>query len=202
MATTEKAPERRPVVRVWLIAVVLFLAAVFAWSTWPERPESSPYELSRADGKSRFYATTYPKQYPPANMTLRQRLIWDWLQYRRRHHKPNAVAYRFPSSRVQPCSIQGLLTQCMEVSGKQYLMAVEIGGGTIEFGTTNTLNGAQWVAAFEHALETSGPVFCYDYGKKRNFQDTLVVLRETSGVVKVVPRSKVAEYQKLGLVNK
>ncbi len=87
----------------------------------------------------------------------------------------------------------------MEVSGTQYLIAVEI-AGAVEFGSTNSLNGAQWVAAFEHAIETSGPVVCYDFAKKRNFQDTLLLIRETPGVVKVVPRTKLAEYRKAGLV--
>jgi hypothetical protein len=68
------------------------------------------------------------------------------------------------------------------------------------FGSTNALNGAQWVAAFEHAVETSNPVVCYDYAKKRNFQDSLLLIRERLGVVKVVPRTKLAEYQKAGLV--
>jgi hypothetical protein len=87
----------------------------------------------------------------------------------------------------------------MEVSGTQYLIAVEI-GGAVEFGSTNALNGAQWVVAFEHTIETSNPVICYDYAKKRNFQDTLLLIRERPGLVKVLPRTKLAEYQKAGLV--
>jgi hypothetical protein len=76
---------------------------------------------------------------------------------------------------------------------------VEI-AGAVEFGSTNALNGAQWVAAFEHAIEASNPVICYDWAKRRNFQDTLLVIRERPGVVKIVPRTKLAEYEKAGLV--
>lgn len=54
---------------------------------------------------------------------------------------------------------------------------------------------------FENALENSGPVVCWDYAKKRNFEDTLLLIRETRGVVKVIPRSKLADYRKAGLVN-
>jgi hypothetical protein len=36
--------------------------------------------------------------------------------------------------------------------------------------------------------------------KKRNFQDTLLLIRENPRLVKVVPRSKLADYQKAGLV--
>jgi hypothetical protein len=70
----------------------------------------------------------------------------------------------------------------------------------VGFATTNTLNGAQWVAAAEHFLETSKSVDCYDYSEKRSFQDTLLLIRERPGMVKVVPRSKLGEYQKAGLV--
>ena len=86
----------------------------------------------------------------------------------------------------------------MEMTGTRYLVAVEI-AGPVQFGNTNALNGAQWVAAFEHAIETSGPVFCFDYATKRNFEDTLLLIREKPGVVKVVPRTKLAAYQRLGL---
>ncbi|HWQ93768.1 MAG TPA: hypothetical protein VN673_19050 [Clostridia bacterium] len=199
MQTTESVPKKRPVIRVWFVAVVLCWAAFFAWILWPANPKDSPYDLSRADGKLRFYATSYPKAQRPANLTLDQRVAWEWRQYQRRHRKRNPSVYTFPARSVEPCSISGLLNQCMEVSGTQYLIAVEI-AGYVEFGSTNALNGAQWVAAFEHALETSGPVLCYDYAKKRNFQDTLLLIRETPRVVKVLPRSKLADYRKAGLV--
>jgi hypothetical protein len=177
----------------------LCFAAFFAWLTWPSAPETSPRDLSRADGKPRFYTTAYPKAQRPANLSLGQRLAWEWAQFEQRHRKPNSVAYSFPARPVELCSIDGLLNQCMEVSGTRYMIAVEI-AGVVEFGSTNTLNGAQWVAALEHAIETSGPVVCYDYAQKRNFQDTLLLIRETPDVVKVVPRTKLAEYQKAGLV--
>lgn len=87
----------------------------------------------------------------------------------------------------------------MEATGTRYLIAVEV-GGTVEFGTTNVLNGVQWVQAFEHAIESSKSVICYDYAKKRNFEDTLLVIHERPGLVKIVPSTKLAEYQKAGLV--
>jgi hypothetical protein len=128
-----------------------------------------------------------------------QRIAWEWWQLKRRFSGPNPRAYTFAASRVQPISITGLLNQCMHVTGTKYLVAVEIGGG-IEFGNTNTLNGAQWVAAVEQAIGSSNLVVCYDYGTKRNFQDTLLLIRERPGVVKVVPQTKLVDYQKAGLV--
>ena len=199
---TASAPEprskRRPALRPLFLATVLGLAAFIGLLFWPSRSQIGPVELSREDGRSRFCRTTYLKTQPPPNLTLPQQLFWRWAQFKRRS-KPNPAAYTFPACPVQPCSIDGLLNQCMEVSGTRYLIAVEI-GGAVEFGHTNALNGAQWVAAFERAIETSGPVVCYDWTKKRNFQDTLLLIREKPHLVKVVPRSKLAEYQKLGLV--
>jgi hypothetical protein len=79
----------------------------------------------------------------------------------------------------------------MEMTGTHYLIAVEI-AGPVQFGNTNALNGAQWVAAFEQAIETSTSVLCYDYTLKRNFEDTILLIREKPGVVKVVPRTKLS----------
>jgi len=195
----ESGSKKRPALRLWLVTTVLAIAALILWLAWPGESGIDPYELSRADGKSRFWATAYPRMQQPPNLPLRQRVFWAWTQYKRRHGKPNPAAYSFPATPVRFCSIGGLLNQCMEVTGTHYLIAVEI-GGAVEFGSTNALNGAQWAAAFEHAIETSNPVVCYDYVKKRNFQDTLLLIRERPGVVKVVPRTKLAEYQKAGLV--
>ena len=197
--TADSVSDKRPVVRIWLLASVLCCGALFTWLNWPQDPESTPQDLSRRDGKPRFYATTYPKMQLPANLPLPQRLKWQWILYKQRYLKRNVGTYSFPATPVQLCSIHGLLTQCMEVTGTKYLIAVDI-AGAVEFGSTNSLYGAQWVAAFEHAIEASGPVICYDYGKKRNFQDTLLLIRETPGLVKVVPRTKLAEYRKAGLV--
>ncbi len=185
--------------RPWFLAAALGAAALFAWGTRPDNPGIGAYDLSREDGKSRFYATTYAKLQKPPNLTLAQQVVWTWMQFQRRYRRRNPAAYTFRASPVQPCSILGLLNQCTDVSGTQYLVAVEI-AGTVEFGHTNMLNGTQRVAGFEHALETSDGVLCYDWGKKRNFRDTLLVIREKPRVVKVLPRSKLAEYQKLGLV--
>ena len=87
----------------------------------------------------------------------------------------------------------------MEVSGTKYFIAIEV-AGAVEFGHTNVLNGAQWVVAFERAIETSKPMVCYDYATKRNFEDTLVLIREKPTIVKIVPRTKIPDYQKAGLL--
>jgi hypothetical protein len=175
--------------------MAVFIGVLF----WPSDPQTSPYDLSRADRKPRFYATTYSKMEAPPNLTLPQRLSWKWRQYRQHHAKRTPSAYIIAAPPVVPYTIQELLDSCMELTGTQYLIAVEIAGG-VEFGTTNSLNGAQWVTAIEHAIETSKPVVCYDYTKKRNFQDTLLLVRDRPGVVKVVPRTKLTEYQNAGLI--
>jgi hypothetical protein len=195
----EGGSKKRPAVRLWIVAAALFMAALILWLAWPSNLQSDPYDLSRADGRSRFWATTYSKAEPQANLSARQRLIWKWMQYKRRHAKPNPAAYTFHATPIQHDSYQGLLNQVMEVTGTQYLIAVEI-SGALDFGHRNALNGTQWAAAIEHTIETSQPVICYDYAKKRNFEDTLLLIRDEPGVVKIVPRAKLADYQKAGLV--
>ncbi len=193
--------EKRRAIRPWLLVLTFTFALVSAWLLWPRGPEPSPYDLSRQDGRPRFDTTRYPKieTRKPANFTVSQRLLLAWNRLKQRRTKQNPIAYPFAARPVEPCSIHALLNQCMEVSGTQYLIAVEIAGG-VDFGHTNVLNGAQWVAAVEHALETSKPVVCYDFAKKRNFEDGLLLIHDTPGQVKVVPKTKLPDYQKAGLV--
>lgn len=88
----------------------------------------------------------------------------------------------------------------MTVTGARYLMAKEVSAGSVVFGHTNVLNGAQWVAAFEAALQTNQPD-CFDYAAKRTRPENLLLIREKPGVVKVIPPSRLADYQKAGLVD-
>ena len=178
--------------------VVLGFAGLIAWMLWPGESAVDPHELSGKDGKSRFEVVQIRM---PANLTLFQRASWVWAGYWRRHAKPSPPLFSIAASPVGPCSIYRCLEVCTELTGTNYYVAVEI-PHTIKFGTSNVLSGAQWVAAFESAIETSGPVTCIDFAKKSSFEDTLVLIREGPGVVKIVPRSKLADYQSAGLVKK
>ena len=191
--------KNRLAIRAWVVAPVLILAAFVLCLAWPR--ENDPFELSRADGKPRFFATAYSKTPVPPNLPLAERLVREWYQYKRHHGTPNPASWSFPATPVQLCSIHGLLSQCMEVAGKTIPdRGKRLGAAFVEFGSTNALNGAQWVAAFERAIETSDGVLCTDLAKGQGFRDKLLLIRETPRVVKVVPRSRLAEYQKLGLV--
>ena len=202
---TEIKPSKPPVLRWRVTVTALVMTGVLGWVLYlaladPE-PERDPHELSLADGRSRFYITRYPVAVNQAKAQggLQQRITLAWLNFRRQQAKKNPAAWSFPARPVQPCGI-GMFNQCMEVTGTRYLIAVEI-AGVVEFGHTNALNGAQWVMAFENAVQASKSVVCYDYATKQNFEDSLLLIREKPGLVKVVPRSKLAAYQKAGLVD-
>jgi hypothetical protein len=70
------------------------------------------------------------------------------------------------------------------LTGTRYLIAREAVERTVNFGTTNTLNGTQWTAALERALRGDG----------------LLMLSNKAGVVKVIPKDNLEEYRKAGLV--
>ncbi len=107
--------------------------------------------------------------------------------------------YTFGASPVQACSVEGLLSQCAEVSGNRYFLARELLGASVQFGHTNTLTGRQWVAAFEAALKSNGAVLWVDgSGFSTNF---CAVIREPDRTVKVMPGSKVEAYRAAGLLS-
>ena len=198
-ASPEYAPAKRPVVRLWLVTVLLAAGGFLLWLGWPDSG-LDVLQMSHEDGQSRFYVTTYPTIGLPANASLIDHVFVKWLNLKQRHLAHNPAAYTIGPSATGLCSMSGLLNQCMEMSGTRYCIAVEACAADVTFGHTNTMNGVQFLAAFEHAIETSEPVMCYDYAKKKNFPDTLVLIREGPHLVKIVPRSKLADYQKAGLV--
>ena len=104
-ASTENAPAKRSVARLWLIAVMVAAAGFLPWLG---RANSGldVLELSHEDGKSRFYATAYPTMNLPSSTPLLQRLLWKWLDSQKRLHLRHTPAkYTLTPSPVCPCSI-------------------------------------------------------------------------------------------------
>jgi hypothetical protein len=200
----EEAARKQPLFRWWVVGIILAFAAIAGW--WGlsaiEQAEAArdPFGQSLADGQSRFWATRYALFTLPPNPSWFQRFQVVWINFHKKHGKKNPAAWSFAASPRQPCSIQGMLNECMEVTGRRYLVAVEI-AGAVEFGHTNVMSGAQFVTAVERAIEESKDVVCHDYRARRNFQDSLLLIRERPGLVKIVPRSKLADYQKAGLAS-
>jgi hypothetical protein len=83
----------------------------------------------------------------------------------------------------------------MEVSGVRYLIAKDVAGGGIMFGTTNTLNGAQWVKAFTEALQTGQPEW-WDSRTQTFRKENLVLLTNGPRMVMVLPREMLREFQR------
>jgi hypothetical protein len=121
------------------------------------------------------------------NLTLRQKMVGVYRKVKNSIApvKPNPAAVNFPPLSDCLCGVQ-LLNQCMEVTGTRYLIAREALGDSIKFGHSNTLNGTQWVAAFEQALQRNG----YD------------LIGEKSGVVKLIPKGARAKYENAGLLKR
>ncbi|HEX9046195.1 MAG TPA: sigma-70 family RNA polymerase sigma factor [Verrucomicrobiae bacterium] len=103
--------------------------------------------------------------------------------------------YSFPISPVQLCSINGLLNQCMEVSGWRYLMDKDVAAGGVNFGCPKVMNGEEWVAAFENALRTGAPGW-WDQKSKKFRQENLVLIRyPKEKTVLVLPKDKAEKYR-------
>jgi hypothetical protein len=154
-------------------------------------PLESPFE-----NDPNFVKTTRPTtSFTGPGATLRSRFYWKYNEWKRMRH-PNPLAYKFPArSRPERCSIDGLLNQCMEVGGTQYLIEKNVAAGSVEFGSTNTLNGQQWITAFEDALK-NGVSEWWDPEKKGIRRESLVLIRYDSRTTLVFSKKLAAEYQK------
>jgi hypothetical protein len=169
--------------------MAVFLGLIIAWGSdvFDERVDellaSSVHSLPK-DGRPAFVIPKPPNSVVPPHATLKQRLLVVYFRLRERLASKNPTAYSFGPAPIHACSVDWLLNDCREVAGKRYLIAREAMGGVVYFGNTKTLNGAQWVAAFEQALHDGG----------------LLLLSNKAGVVKVIPKTKLDAYQKAGLV--
>jgi len=89
--------------------------------------------------------------------TLMQKFRWKYYELKKKY-RPNPLSYTFNASGgPSPCSIHGLLNQAMDAGGTQYLVERHVAGGSVNFGHPVALNGAQWIEAFESALQTNKP---------------------------------------------
>lgn len=184
----------------WLVVGVLSLAVLLSvtrlvfFDVW----EGDDWMPPRWDGKPRFSETRYSKMTVPPNVLFWRRLAVEYAEFQRRFGKRNAARYSFPATTNTLHGVHGLLTQGMEVTGTKYLIAQEV--ATVELRHTNVLNGAQWVAAVEAALQTNQPQ-CHHPASNRFWGENLLLIREKPGVVKVIPPSRLTDYQKAGLVS-
>jgi hypothetical protein len=136
------------------------------------------------DGSTYFVVSRKAHLHVPHDATLMQRLFVAYINLRERFARKDPTAMSFGPSPVQRYSVQGTLDQSMQITGKRYLIASGALDAVVYFGNTNTLNGAQWVVAFEQALRDQG----------------LVLLSNKVGVVKVIPTTELDAYRKAGLV--
>ena len=173
----------------WLVGVMalilLFVVAVLM--TLPRRQSALLVD-------PRFVVTAKPSFGLPANAPFKDRAMVWWMQFQQKHGKPHPLNYSFGASPTNRCSIHGLLNQCMEVSGVRFLIAKDVAAGGVMFGTTNTLNGAQWVKAFTEVLQTGQPEW-WDSQAKRFRKENLVLVTNGPRMVLVLPRELLGEFQ-------
>lgn len=100
----------------------------------------------------------------------------------------------FPVSEVRRCSIHGLLNQCHEISGVQFLIDKNVASGLVQFGSSNVLNGPQWVSAFTNAIRT-GMVEWWDAKKGSFRKDNPVFIPVGANAVLVLPSERVRDFQ-------
>jgi RNA polymerase sigma factor (sigma-70 family) len=142
--------------------------------------EMTKPKFNRAD----FWATSYPATSPEAAQFMT-------------NSYGHPMTYTFPISSVQRCSISGLLDQCMEVSGWQYLIDKDVSAGSVGFGCSKVMNGEEWVAAFENALQTGAPEWWDFHAAKPHMRrENLMLIRyPREKIVLVLPKDKAAKYQ-------
>jgi len=180
--------------RRWVVGLVCFgvlVAGVMFLMPNTRAPAPLPFD---AGG---LVATTPPTTFSlPPNPTLKDRFRHTVFTLMMKMSS-STNKYMFGATSVtNRCLIQGMLNQCTEVSGVRYLMPPFVAAGSVRFGNTNTLNGPQWAAAFEKALQTGTPEW-WDAEQKKMRDENLVLIRfPEQRTVLALPQEKAAEFQR------
>ena len=160
------------------IAIVVGVCVLLAAGT----ASVAVYEMAKPKyNPNDFSATTYPTGAP------------EMMQYITNNYG-QPLKWSFDESKPVPCSINGLLNQCMEISGWQYLMDKNVSAGTVRFGCKTKMNGEQWVTAFEEALQTGTPEW-WDTNRKMRQENLVLVRFPKEKTVLVLPKDKASKYQ-------
>jgi hypothetical protein len=178
----------------YILGLFLFLALLYGAQYFFFRPKPEP---PLPFDSTVFISTampTYGALTPPPNAGVWERLRISVFELLLKIDGKRSSTWTFGPGAKTPCSIQGLLNQCMEVSSNRYLMPLGVAAGTVQFGHTNALDGAHWVAAFETALQ-EGDVQVWDEQTKRTHAEHLTLLRfPPQKTVVVLPQSAVADF--------
>lgn len=197
--------DRARQIRRWLVIILVSVTIPVATSwvlhraSWDvTENESRSWRSWEWDGKPRFVATVYDKINAPPNATAWQRLKVSYLNLDQRYGVKRPAKHSLCPDWEKRCEIHHYLNQCMNLTGTRYLIAEE--ANYVYFGHSNFLNGVEWVAAFEGALQTNQPA-CWHPSSNHMWQENLLLIHESPRLVKVIPPSRLADYQKAGLVS-
>ncbi len=107
------------------------------------------------------------------------------------NHTPRAV-----SISAQPASkwgVQQLLNMCTGLSGVSYLMSGDLAAGTVSFGTSNTMNGPQFMSAIEDTVCRNNVIWL-DSSKGRRTEPLALLRFPEQKTIVVLPKSEVADF--------
>ena len=139
----------------------------------------------------------FPTHLPP-HPTLKDRFAVAYFKLLStfKPYRPDPTNTTFAASPVGSCSIMGFLDQCMQASGVRYLMSREVSVGIVKFGTTNALNGRQWIPAFENALETASPGWWDASARKWQSENLALIRYPAQHTVLVLTQSQAREFRR------
>ena len=164
-------------------------AFVLVFAFWPSTRPSKYFS-------DRTLVATMPREnlFVSNNGSLLMRWFWK-IYFEIRPPKSRSGTWSFNACATQRCSIHGLLIQCHDVSGIQFFIDRNVAAGSVEFGSTNVLNGPQWMSAFTNALQ-SGVVEWWDPKKGGFRHDNPVFVSVGPRALLILPKERVTSYQR------
>jgi hypothetical protein len=140
----------------------------------------------------RFVVTKIQDRSASPNTSLGNRFYYLYEKFLKKFAR-GAVRYSFSGTKTNACSIHGLLNQCTDMTGIEFLIAKDVAAGTVQFGHTNTLSGDQWTGAFLEALQKGQPQW-WDSKLKAFRTENLVLITNDAKTIFVLPGDMAHEF--------
>jgi hypothetical protein len=162
-------------------------------------PDSAPQPPLPFDTNAYFvtHAIEYFPSHLPLTASLKVRLWFGYFKLWETIHpyEPDPTNTTFAAVPFGPQPIAVSLNGCTQASGTRYFMPTNIAVGFIRFGGSNALNGRQWIAACETALQTGMPEILDPHTRSMRPEKLVLIRYPKQKTVLILTATEAAEFR-------
>jgi hypothetical protein len=175
--------------------MLLLLAGLLLVPETTSKPPPLPFDTN---GYFATHAIEFFPSHLPLHASLKDRLWFGYFKLWQMIHpyEPDPTNTTFAAIPFGPQPIEVSLNGCTQADGPRYFMPTDIAVGFIRFGGSNALNGRQWIAACETALQTGMPEILDPHTRSMRPEKLVLIRYPKQKTVLVLTATEAAEFRR------